>query len=129
MVNPTYKHLDAKMRLGGLRLGQWLQLVVAVGFAALFGIYISPLPIGPTIAISVFAAGLPVAVSFAAMGLEFSASSIVHAIWRWARSPRRYLPGGGREATGYVVQAELRAPAFEPAADVTPTSRIAELWD
>src|SRR5512132_2818044 len=31
MVNPTYKHLDAKMRLGGLRLSQWLQLVVAVG--------------------------------------------------------------------------------------------------
>lgn len=129
MVNPTYKHLDAKIRLGGLRLGQWLQLVAAVGFAAVFGIYLSPLPAGPTIAVSVFAAGLPVAVSFAATGLEFSAASFMAALWRWARSPRRYLAGGGAAATGYVVHAEPREPAFEVADAATPTSRIAELWD
>jgi hypothetical protein len=129
MQNPTYKHLDAKMRLGGLRLSQWLQLVVAVGFAALFGVYLSPLPLGPTITLSVFVAGLPVAVSFAAMGLEFSVSGFLRALWRFGRSPRRYLPGGGAAGVGYVVVAEQREPDFDPAVDVTPTSRIAEIWD
>ena len=129
MVNPTYKHLDAKMRLGGLRLSQWLQLVVAVGFAVVFGIYLSPLPPGPTITLSIFVAGLPVAVSFAAQGLEFSVSGFLRALWRFGRSPRRYLPGGGQTAAGYVVVAEEREPVFAPSIDATPTSRIAELWD
>jgi hypothetical protein len=129
MVNPTYKHLDAKMRLGGLRLSQWLQLIVAGGCAVVFGIYLSPLPAGPTITLSLFVAGLPVAVSFAAQGLEFSVSSFLRALWRFGRSPRRYLPGGGQTAAGYVVVAEEREPAFEPGIDATPSSRIAELWD
>src|SRR5689334_13966518 len=109
MVNPTYKHLDAKMRLGGLRLVQWLQLAAAIGFAVVFGFYVSPFPPGPTIALSVFVAGLPVAVSFAALGLEFSVSGFLRALWRWARSPRRYLPGPGSAATGYVVHPAPRS--------------------
>jgi uncharacterized membrane protein len=127
MHNPTYKHLDAKLRLGGLRLGQWLQLVLAAGFALVFGLYVSPLPAGPTIALSVFVAGLPVAVSFAAMGLEFSVSGFVRAAWRWTRSPRRYLPGPGLVATGYVVgRAERASDEHSP---VVSASKVAELWD
>lgn len=129
MVNPTYKHLDAKLRLGGLRVVQWLQLAAALGFAVVFGMYLSPLPAGPTIGLSVFVAGLPVAVSFAALGLEFSVSAFVAALWRWARAPRRYLPGPGAAGVGYVVRAELREPALEPSAEGLATSSIAELWD
>jgi hypothetical protein len=130
MVNPTYKHLDAKMRLGGLRLVQWLQLMGATGFALVFGFYVSPFPPGPTIAFSVFVAGLPVAVSFAALGLEFSVSEFAAAAWRWSRSPRRYVPGPGQCTIGYAVHPQLDPPT----SDLTPngvaaTSRIAELWD
>jgi hypothetical protein len=129
MVNPTYKHLDAKMRLGGLRLVQWLQLVAAIGFAIVFGFYVSPLPPGPTIAVSIFVGGLPVAVSFAALGLEFSVSGFLGAIWRWLRSPRRYLPGRGSSATGYVVHQAPRSSDPERSGHVAASSRIAELWD
>jgi hypothetical protein len=129
MHNPTYKHLDAKLRLGGLRLGQWLQLALAGGFAVIFGMYLSPLPPGPTIALSVFAGGLPVAVSFAALGLEFSVAGFLRALVRWARAPRRYLPGPGSSATGYVVAAAPRSGEHERAGDVAARSRIAELWD
>lgn len=129
MVNATYKHLDAKLRLGGLRVGQWLQLVFAAGCAALFGIYLSPLAPGPTIALSVFVAGLPVAVSFAAMGLEFSAGGFLAAVWRWGRAPRRYLPGAGTSALGYLVAPDEHAPEFDRARDTAPISTLAELWD
>jgi hypothetical protein len=129
MINPTYKHLDAKMRLGGLRLVQWLQLVAAIGFAIVFGFYVSPLPPGPTIAVSIFVAGLPVSVSFAALGLEFSVSGFLAAAWRWLRSPRRYLPGPGASAIGYVVHQVTRSSEPERSGDVAATSRIAELWD
>ena len=127
MHNPTYKHLDAKLRLGGLRLGQWLQLILAGGFALVFGMYVSPLAAGPTIALSVFVAGLPVAVSFAALGLEFSVTGFARAAWRWLRAPRRYLPGAGLVPTGYVVGRAER-PAENTGAPIT-ASRVAELWD
>ena len=127
MHNPTYKHLDAKLRLGGLRLGQWLQLILAGGFALVFGMYVSPLAAGPTIALSVFVAGLPVAVSFAALGLEFSVTGFARAAWRWLRAPRRYLPGAGLVATGYVVGRAERV--SDERAPVASAQKVAELWD
>ena len=129
MHNPTYKHLDAKLRLGGLRLAQWLQLALAGGFAVIFGMYLSPLPPGPTIALSVFAGGLPVAASFAAQGLEFSVFAFLRALARWARSPRRYLPGPGATAAGYVVHPAPRGSDREGRTEEIAASRIAELWD
>src|SRR5439155_2085621 len=129
MVSPTYKHLDAKMRLGGLQLGQWAQLAAALGAAALFGIYLSPLPPGPTVAVSVFVAGLPVAVSFAAMGLEFSVGSFGRAVWRWWRAPRRYIAGGGTAANGYAVTTVMEIRAGKPAMAASASGQLAELWD
>ena len=131
MVNPTYKHLEAKLRLGGLRLGQWFQLVLAGGVAVVFGMYVSPLPAGPTIALSVFVAGLPVSVSFAALGLEFSVRGFIAAVWRWARAPRRYVPGAGALGAGYIVTAAEpdQAPVAGAVDIAASRRRIAELWD
>ena len=61
-----------------------------------FGVYLSPLPTQVTIFVSIVGAGLPVAVSYGAMGLEFS----VGAVRRRRRGatgaqPRRYLAGAG----------------------------------
>ena len=57
MRHPTYKHLDAKLRLGSFSLGQWAQITVAGVVAALFGGYVSPLPTQATIFVSILLPG------------------------------------------------------------------------
>ena len=76
--------------------------------AALFGGYLSPLPTQATIFVSIVGAGLPVAVSYGAMGLEFSVAQFARAGWRYWRQPRRFLAGAGEPTTGYVVARRAR---------------------
>jgi hypothetical protein len=126
--HPTYKHLEAKLRLGAFSLGQWAQISVAGAVAAVFGVYLSPFPVSLTIFVSIVTAGLPVALSYGAMGLEFSVGRFAWAAWRYWREPRRYLPGPGDAASGYVVQH-----AAEPAPEIGAHERRLDegvpLWD
>ena len=89
-VNPTYKHLEASLRLGAFSLGQWAQILAAVVLALLFGIYLSPLGLTPTIFVSIVVAGSPLALSYGAMAQEWSVAEAIRAQWRWARHPRGY---------------------------------------
>jgi hypothetical protein len=127
VLHPTYKHLDAKLRLGAFTVGQWAQIGLAGVIAAVFGVYVSPLPSTVTIFVSILGAGLPVALSYGAMGLEFSVGQFVGSAWRYWRSPRHYLPGSGQELAGYVVE-PTPDPPNERAAAASPTSGD-ELWD
>ena len=104
--HPTYKHLEGRLRLGAFTLGQWAQITAGTA-AAVFGAYLSPLPTRVTIFVAILgAAGLPVAVSYGAMGLEFSIGQL---------SPPRGATGGCRAAT-------RPAPAApRPATDCCPS--------
>ncbi|HEX8745169.1 MAG TPA: hypothetical protein VF712_18735 [Thermoleophilaceae bacterium] len=106
MRHPTYKHLEARLRLGSFSLGQWTQIVAASAVAAVFGVYASPFPTGLTIFVSIVGAGLPIALSYGAMGLEFSVGQFAAAAWRYWRDPRCFLPGPGESASGYAVHPE-----------------------
>src|SRR4051812_10717132 len=103
MRHPTYKHLEARLRLGVFALGQWAQIAAAGVAAALFGVYLSPFPPSVTMFVAIVVAGLPVALSYGAMGLEFSVGAFAAAGWRYWRASRRYLPGAGEAAVGYLV--------------------------
>ena len=127
MRHPTYKHLEASLRLGSLSLGQWVQITGAGAAAAIFGVYVSPLPTSATIFVSIVGAGMPVALSYGAMGLEFSVASFAAAAWRYWRRPRHYLPGAGELGTGYVV---LHEPPTTPSDGPAPLLGEREpLWD
>jgi hypothetical protein len=126
----TYKHLDDPLRPGGLTLGQWATLVGSAVAAIVFGLYVSPLPAGPTISLSLFVAGLPVALSYAAGGFDLSIADSTRAVWRWARGEKHYVPGAGAVAGGYVVVAPLvdaRARGREDAS--SPRRRLEGAWD
>lgn len=127
MRHPTYKHLEAKLRIGAFSVGQWMQITAAGAAAAVFGGYVSPLPTQATIFVSIVGAGLPVALSYGTMGLEFSVAQFVRAGWRYWREPRRFLAGAGEPSVGYVVLAE---PATAGAASDERGVREGEpLWD
>lgn len=128
MRHATYKHLEAKLRLGAFTLGQWAQITVAGTTAAVFGGYLSPFPTQPTIFVSIVAAGLPVAVSYGAMGLEFSVAQFMTAGWRYWREPHRFPAGAGEATAGYRVLADPGPDPFDPAsAPEGPRGEL--LWD
>jgi hypothetical protein len=114
------------LRLGAFSLGQWGQITAAGVAAAVFGGYLSPFPTQVTIFVSVVGAGLPVAVSYGAMGLEFSVAQFAQAAWRYWRQPRRLLAGAGEPSPGYRVLAEQPATA-SPVAHQRPEGEL--LWD
>jgi hypothetical protein len=127
MRHPTYKHLDAKLRLGAFTLGQWAQITVAGLVAALFGGYVSPLPTQATIFVSILLAGLPVALSYGTMGVDFSIAQLARAAWRYWQQPRRFPPGPGRASSGYVLTDD---PARADSRADAPAHREAEaVWD
>jgi hypothetical protein len=125
--HPTYKHLEARLRLGAFSLGQWAQITAAGVTAALFGGYLSPLPTQATIFVSIVGAGLPVALSYGAMGLEFSVAQFARAGWRYWRQPRRFVAGAGAHTTGYRVVTDPAVAAARP--DLHPRHQGDVLWD
>jgi hypothetical protein len=126
MRHVTYKHLESRLRIGAFSLGQWTQVTAAGVTAALFGGYLSPFPAQVTIFISVVGAGLPVAVSYGAMGLEFSVTEFARAGWRYWHQSRRFPPGPGGPTCGYVLLAD---PVREHAAADTSHREGRLLWD
>jgi hypothetical protein len=126
----TYKHLEARLRLGSFSLGQWAQISAAGALAAVFGVYVSPFPASVTMFVSIVGAGLPIALSYGAMGLEFSVGQLAVAAWRYWREPRSYLPGPGEHVVGYRVRAEVAHadPAVKPDGR-EPAAGGEPLWD
>jgi hypothetical protein len=127
MRHTTYKHLEAHLRIGAFSLGQWAQITVAAVAAALFGGYVSPLPTQATIFVSVLVAGLPVAVSYGAMGLEFSVADFARAGWRYLLEPRSFVPGPGAPTPGYVLRRDAVSSPAALSPDATAEGRL--LWD
>lgn len=127
-VNPTYKNLESKLRVNGLTLAQWAQLATSVLFAALFALFLSPLPPGPTLTVAVMAAGLPLAVSYGLTGSEFSAVRLVHSVWQWRKRPSRYQPGPGT-TTGYTVDRPLPPTEAAPAQQRVSDTELEGMWE
>ena len=111
----------------GHSLGQWAQITAAGALAAAFGVYVSPFPVSVTIFVSIVAAGMPVALSYGAMGLEFAIGAFAAAAWRYWRAPRRYLAGAGGPSRGYVVEREPLTVA--PDRREAPLAEREPLWD
>lgn len=127
----TYKHLEDPLRPGGLTFGQWAILTISALAAVVFGLYVSPLPPGPTISMSLFFAGLPAALSYAAGGLDLSIADSSRAVWRWARAAKHYLPGPGTPLDGYVVTQphDERARTRADEDPSTARTRLEDAWD
>ena len=129
--NETYKHLEDPIRLSGLTLGQWGGLAASALVAIVFGLYVSPLPSGITLTLSLFVAGLPLALPYAVSGFDMAMSDTLAAVYRWARGPKHYLPAAIEAAAGYVV---VRTPDDEgyrarPSEDIAAARRqLEEVW-
>jgi hypothetical protein len=130
VTTPTYKHLEGKTVLGAFSLDQWAQLLAGVALGLVFGIYLSPLPAQPTIFLALLLPGLPLLASCVLLGPDFSLGALARANWRYLRRPRRYLPGPGRSAVGYIVEPDPNRHQPHPAAHDRPDrAELEALWD
>jgi hypothetical protein len=110
VVNPAFKHLEAKLRFGDLSIGQWAAVVAGVLFAVCFAQYLSPVRGLAGLILGVYLGGIPVSAAFLASLSEFDLWGLIRAAIRWRRGgDGRYLPGGGDAARGYVVRANQTA--------------------
>ncbi|HEY0345017.1 MAG TPA: hypothetical protein VGC59_10235 [Solirubrobacteraceae bacterium] len=130
--NETYKHLEDPLRLSGLTVGQYAAMAGTTLVAIVFGLYISPLPTGVTMGLSLFLAGLPIAVSYAVSGFDVSVTDTIAALCRWAREDKHFLPGAGETPTGYVVaqvSSDQRPPSRSPEDVASARRQLEGAWD
>jgi hypothetical protein len=130
--NETYKHLEDPLRLSGLTIGQYAAMAGTTLVAIVFGLYISPLPTGVTMGLSLFLAGLPISVSYAVSGSDVSVTDTIAALYRWAREDKHFLPGAGETRTGYVVaqsRSGARPPSRSPEDVASARRQLEGAWD
>jgi hypothetical protein len=130
--NETYKHLEDPLRLSGLTIGQYVALCGTTLVAIVFGLYLSPLPPGVTMGVSLFLAGLPIALSYAVSGFDVAITDTLAALYRWAREDKHLMPGAGETPAGYVVAraGDEERPPTRSSEDVAIARRQLEgAWD
>jgi hypothetical protein len=130
--NETYKHLEDPLKLSGLTIGQYAALCGTTLVAIVFGLYLSPLPAGVTMGVSLFLAGLPIALSYAVSGFDVAMTDTITALYRWAREDKHFLPGAGEPTNGYVVaqaDSEERPPVRSPEDVASARRQLEGAWD
>lgn len=114
-MHPTYKHLEDRIRLGGLTLGQWTQLLVG-GLAAYVLSTLLPLPGSWSLSVAVTVCGLPAADAIAFMSADFDVLGWARAAVTWLRSAKRYEGSAlvARAHAGAGIAISEPGPAFDP---------------
>lgn len=125
-MNLAYKHLEAKLRVAELSLGQWAGVALGGLSAIAWGLYVSPFGSTLTLISAVYIGGLP-AGGFVLAGVsELDVWLLVRSAVAHRRSPGRYRPGPGT-GTGYRVLPDV-APGVSRAISSSPVDPV-ELWD
>jgi hypothetical protein len=127
-VNIAYKHLDTKLRVADLTIGQWLSVFAGLALAVLWGMYLSPFGTYVTLLSAIYLGGIPIGASLLAGITEFDLWLLIRSAMRWRRREGRFVPGPGDLAHGYVVSDDER--------DRTEAARVhlddldlASLWE
>src|SRR4051794_41657713 len=103
-MNVAYKHLDAKLRVAQLTVGQWLGAFAGVAVAVVWGCYVSPFGLYVTLVSSIYLGALPAGGTFLASVTEFDVWLLARSGVRWRRREGRFVPGSGSSARGYVLR-------------------------
>jgi hypothetical protein len=114
MIHPTYRSLDAPVKLLGLAWRQWIALL-AGGGSLIAAVNWLGIPTRPAISLCTIAIGVPVALAYLSEETGFGFGRLVCDMARW-RIERHSLAGGagGDTQMGVVVEGspaadELRA--------------------
>ena len=125
-MNLAYKHLNSKLKIAELSIGQWASVLVGVLVGIGWARFVSPFGTYLTLISTVYIAGVPVAAAFVAAAPEFDLWQYVRAAVAFHRRPGRFQPGAGETAMGYVIYSDE---ADEADVDPnTPNLDLESLW-
>jgi hypothetical protein len=102
-VNGAYKHLDTKLRIGELTVGQWAGVIAGAVAGVAWGLYLSPFGLTLTLSSAIYLATLPAGAAAAGSLTDLDPWLIARSALAWRRRTARFVPGGGASARGYVV--------------------------
>ncbi len=103
-MNPAFKHLEAKLKIGDLTIRQWVGIVLGALIGLVYADFLHPFNTMLTLASAVYIGGTPVAVAVVGGTSEFDAWLVLRSALRWRRSDERFLPGGGATTPGYHIR-------------------------
>jgi hypothetical protein len=130
-MNPAYKHLQDKLKLGEFTIVQWVGLVLSLLMMIVCGSAICPhLGIHGKVALVMsiyvgFIFGGPI---IAAGYFELNLLRLFEAILAFKRTQSRYKPGPGESFTGYVIDVDPDLQREEQRSAMPPLD-LAGLWE
>jgi hypothetical protein len=102
-MNVAYKHLDSKLRIMELTIGQWLGVLAGVGLAILWAYELSPFGPQLTLISAIYIGALPAGAVLFANFTEFDLWLLVRSAAAWRRLEGRFAPGPSDSVRGYVL--------------------------
>jgi hypothetical protein len=110
VIHPTYRSLDAPVKLLGLAWRQWIALL-AGGGALIAAVHWLAIPTRPAISLCTIVLGVPVALAYLSEETGFGFGRLVCDMARW-RLERHRLAGGGGDGSHPAVVVD-RGPEVE----------------
>jgi hypothetical protein len=124
-VNPTYKHLQDRLRIGDLTVPQIVAMFAGFMGGLVWALYLSPFSPYLTLFTAVYLACLPAGTVLLASSTEFDLWLYVKGCAREAVTDGRLTAGPGEPTDGYSITADLAA--RESAAAAAPLE-LRDLW-
>jgi hypothetical protein len=126
-VNPAYKHLRDRLRIGELTVPQMIAMFAGFMGGLVFALYISPFSPYLTLCISIYIACVPAGSVILASTSEFDLWLYLRACVRDAFSDGRYMAGPGAPTDGYAIERD--ADHGRPAQAGSERLDLGVLWD
>jgi hypothetical protein len=128
-VNAAYKHLDAKLRLAELTIGQWLGVLTGAGLGLVWALYVSPFGTDLTLVIALYIAGIPAGAAILAGVTELNLWLLLRSAVAWRRASGQYIGGAGDAMLGYVLSEDRDERAARHANGRVTELDLAALWE
>lgn len=126
-MNPAYKHLSDRLRIGELTVPQLVSLFCGLMCGLVFALYISPFSPYVTLFTAIYIASVPTGTVLLASTTEFDAWLHLQASVHDRLTDGRYVAGPGVNYQGYEIEPdEARRPAT---GTDRQTADLGAIWD
>jgi hypothetical protein len=127
-MNPAYKHIRDRMRIGELTVPQIISLFCGFMGGLVFALYLSPFGSYLTLFVAIYIATIPTGAVLMASRTPLDQWLYLRAAIHDHASDGRYIPGAGETCEGYAIEADEDGLRFS-GRDQPKTVDLGAIWD